>query len=360
MKVVYLILIAIHGLIHLLGFVKAFNVAEVSQLTLPISRPMGILWLVAASLILVHAAMFLFGASYGWIMGAASIVVSQALVMMYWNDAKFGTIPNLIILVVVLAAYGQATFKHMVDDEIAHLTENTEQLSRTITENDIVDLPDPVRKWLQTSGALGLTQSVVGSVRQIAEMKLTPGQEDWYGAEAVQFTRTDQPEFVWSVDVKMNSMIHFVGRDKFVDGKGSMLIKANALIPVVNATGPKLDEGTLQRYLGEMVWFPAVAVSEHITWEPIDSLSAKATMEYMGTRGSGIFHFDASGDFIKFSAMRFQGNELDSERREWVLTVDDYAIFEGVRVPSKMKATWRLPEGDWTWLQLEIVDIRYR
>ncbi|MDN5330561.1 MAG: hypothetical protein PWP35_2348 [Bacteroidales bacterium] len=37
-----------------------------------------------------------------------------------------------------------------------------------------------------------------------------------------------------------------------------MLIKVNSLIPVVNEKGNKLDEGTLQRYLGEIVWFPSL------------------------------------------------------------------------------------------------------
>jgi hypothetical protein len=158
----------------------------------------------------------------------------------------------------------------------------------------------------------------------------------------------------------MNSMLRFVGRDKFVGGKGSMLIKANALVPIVNATGPKLDEGTLQRYLGEMVWFPVVAVSKYVTWEPLDNLSARATMDYMGTSGSGVFYFDDSGNFIRFSAMRYQGNEPESKRYEWVLEVDAYANYDGIRIPSNMRATWRLPDGDWTWLKLDIVAYKVR
>jgi len=54
-----------------------------------------------------------------------------------------------------------------------------------------------------------------------------------------------------------------------------------------------------------------------------------------------------------------QGNEPDSERKEWILTVDDYAVFEGIKVPSKIKATWKLDAGEWTWLHLEITDIQY-
>jgi hypothetical protein len=41
------------------------------------------------------------------------------------------------------------------------------------------------------------------------------------------------------------------------------------------------------------------------------------------------------------------------------LTVDDYKVFGGIKVPSKMKATWILDDLDWTWLELEIADMEY-
>ena len=65
-------------------------------------------------------------------------------------------------------------------------------------------------------------------------------------------------------------------------------------------------------------------------------------MNYKGTHGSGTFYFNEKGDFIKFIALRYKGNEPDSKRYPWVLTVDDYAEFGGIRIPSKMKATWKL------------------
>ncbi len=71
--------------------------------------------------------------------------------------------------------------------------------------------------------------------------------------------------------MNMPPFIKITGRDKFVDGKGE-----------------KMDEGTLQRFLAEIVWFPSAALSQYITWEAIDSLSAKATMNYKGTNGSGL------------------------------------------------------------------------
>jgi hypothetical protein len=108
-----------------------------------------------------------------------------------------------------------------------------------------------------------------------------------------------------------------------------------------------------------MVWFPSLALSPYISWEPINSLTAKATMTYKRTSGSGTFYFNTKGDFIKFSAMRYMSNTPDAKRHEWVLLVDEHKSFEGIKVPSKMTATWKLDSTDWTWINLEITDIRY-
>ncbi len=178
-------------------------------------------------------------------------------------------------------------------------------------------------------------------------------------ATALQYTAMDKPAFIWTVDAKMNALLHFKGRDKFEKGKGEMLIKLNALINVVNAQGEKMDEGTLQRYLGEMVWFPSLALSPYITWEPVNDTTATATMTYGGSTGSGTFYFSPAGDVLKFAAMRYQGNEADAKRRPWSMDITAYKTFEGLRVPALMTSTWQLEEGDWTWLKLEVMEVEY-
>lgn len=52
MKWFFILLVVIHALIHLLGFLKAFQLAEINQLTQHISKPMGLLWLLALILFL--------------------------------------------------------------------------------------------------------------------------------------------------------------------------------------------------------------------------------------------------------------------------------------------------------------------
>ena len=92
------ILMILHGLIHLAGFVKAFNLTELKELTLDVSRPMGLLWLAAAMLFAASATTLLIGKNWWWPIAAVSLVVSQVLIIMFWQDAKFGTIANILIL----------------------------------------------------------------------------------------------------------------------------------------------------------------------------------------------------------------------------------------------------------------------
>lgn len=350
----------IHGLIHLLGFVKGFELKEVNELTIPISKPMGLVWLSATVFFLMFAVLYITNTKYAWIFGILAVVISQILILFVWKDAKFGALPNVLILSVSVFLFSSCSFQRMIKQETtALLNQSKIKNEKIVTESNIENLPVPVQNWIRCSGSVGRPYINAGKVLQKAEMKLKPEQENWMTAEAVQYTTIDKPGFIWSVDVKMNSLLRFVGRDKFENGKGEMLINMNSLINIVNERGEKLDEGTLQRYLGEMVWFPSLALSEYITWEAMNDTTARATMTYMGTIGSGTFTFNANGDVTRFSALRYKGNEADAKRHEWVVNTDGYNTFEGIKVPSQMTATWKLEKGDWTWLKMEVTGIHY-
>ncbi|WP_375581253.1 DUF6544 family protein [Marivirga tractuosa] len=360
MRIALFIIIIIHGLLHILGFVKGFSLKEIKELTIPISKSMGLIWLITSILYIAYGILFLLNHKNAWLIGFIAVLLSQILIIIFWKDAKFGTLPNIIVLIVSLISYGHFNFHKLTLLETnTILNQSKTSKVNLLTETRISELPKPVKRWLKNSGAIGKPIITKGKVIQEAKMKMNTDQKNWLEAKAVQYSIMDTPSFIWIVDVKMNKLVNFQGRDKFYDGKGEMLIKLNALVKVVNEKGEKLNEGTMQRYLGEMVWFPSLAVSEYITWEQINDSTAKATMDYQGTKATGTFFFNSNGDFIKFSADRFKGNEADSKRYEWVLTVDDYKTFEGIKVPSKMKATWKLENMDWNWLKLEIKDIKY-
>jgi len=102
LRIIFLVVLCLHGMIHLLGFAKAFGLALLPQLTQPISRPRGLLWLAAGALVLATAALLPLAPRWWWVVGAVAVVTSQAVIVTSWSDARFGTLANIVLLVGVV------------------------------------------------------------------------------------------------------------------------------------------------------------------------------------------------------------------------------------------------------------------
>jgi len=82
-KPIFTFIIIIHGLIHLMGFLKAFQLAEINQLMQDIPRPIGLLWLISTLLFIAVAAIFLLNNDWWWMIAVPALVLSQLLIIMY-------------------------------------------------------------------------------------------------------------------------------------------------------------------------------------------------------------------------------------------------------------------------------------
>ncbi len=360
MRTLVLCLVLVHGLIHALGFVKGFGLAEIKALSTPISKPMGLLWLLALLLLLGFVLLYWMSKPQAWMVGLAALVLSQVLVFWFWKDAKFGSIPNLLVAFLCLVQWGQLRFQRMVEQDQNALIKATHAFELDTTEyNDVAELPPSVQRWLNTSRAMDKPMPKRVRIQQKAQLQMKPGQEKWLEAEAFQISSLNPPGFVWSVKASLFPGVFMLGRDRFMQGKGEMLIQLNGLFSIVDARGPKLDQGSLQRYLGEIVWYPQMALSPYIRWKALDASSAEAELSCGGTSGKGTFHFGADGAVEKFTAMRYPGNAEDAPLLLWEIKVLEHAVFDGVKVPSKMESTWHNPAGPWTWLKMEVEALEY-
>lgn len=283
---------------------------------------MGLFWLTACITSLFYAVMFYVNYKYAWLFGFIMVFISQLLIILFWKDAKLSTVINIVILLVSIMALAQYNFKKLVQQETAYILNQSEISNELIiNENDIKNLPVPIKRWLRQSGVMGKPFINLGELKQDVKIRMRPGEENWINATALQYTRVDNPAFIWTIDANVNDLLNFQGRDKFEYGKGQMLIKVNSLINLVNGEGEKLSEACMQRYLGEMVWFPSMALCPYISWKQINDTSAVATMNYQGTRGSVSFYFNSDGDFSKLIAQRYKDNEADARRYEWSVLV---------------------------------------
>ena len=276
--------------------------------------------------------------------------------IVYW---AVGLVLVILVLVYLISVFGESSFNQNVADDIDKLIANVnvDQVDK-VTEDDLEGLPAPVKRWLEFSQVVGKEKIKTLRLKQVGSRRTKPGQKGM-DTEAEQYFNTVEPSFVWKARVNMMPMLYFAGEDRYYDGKGKMLIKVLSLFPVVDAEGKEMNQGTLTRYLGEIIWFPTAVLSEYIEWEEIDSNTARATMSYKGTSGSAVFNFEDSGKVVSFECKRYYNSDEGYRLEDYYAPVWNYQEFSGIKIPTQAKAIWRLESGDYEYYDMEITEIDY-
>jgi hypothetical protein len=112
---------ALHGSIHLMGFSKSINPESFSQLKRSATAFQGILWLITSILFLGAALLFLFHKNFWWVFSFSAVVLSHYLIVLFWNDAMFGTIANILILFAIIVGLAQWRFAGFYRDDVQAL-----------------------------------------------------------------------------------------------------------------------------------------------------------------------------------------------------------------------------------------------
>ncbi len=359
LRIFFGLLLLLHGLIHFLGAAKAFQPESIPQITRSIPKPEGVLWILAGLLLLGALASLIFQKNWWPALAIVGVIISQFVVSLSWEDAKFGTLANLIILAVSIPAYGQQRFSNMIQAEISALLAEVRLGEPVPNEIDFKSFPPVVNTWVRNSGATTQPQVQVVYLRQKGEMRTKPGGK-WIPFEASQYIRVEDPGFVWFVKVAPYPLIHLTGRDRLQGGQGEMLIKLQSLFKVVDeAKNEKINSGTILRFLGEICWFPSAAGQPYLHWEELHETSARATIEIDGHSETGVFRFTPEGDFVSFEALRYYGGKGTAVKRPWIVETLEYKKFDGVKIPAVCRVTWQLPEEDFPWLRFEITHLEY-
>jgi hypothetical protein len=365
MRIAIALVLALHGAIHLLGFLKWCGIAQVPPLqgrtlcTLSdlAGRVVGGLWLVACALMIVAAAMCLRESAWWWKVAACAIVFSQILIAMAWSDAKAGTLANLLLVVPVVVGAAHARFERRIDREVHRLLASSNSARASLVKaEELAALPAPVSRWLLASGVVGQERAETVRLRQRGMIRTSP-HGAWMPADAVQYFSVDDPGFVWKIETRMMGVVPITGRDLLAGGKGHMLIKAGSLVSVVDASDEKIAIGAMLRFLGEIVWFPSAALSSSITWEDVDDGRARATLRHAGKEVSAEFSIDARGRVTSVSASRYLGGGEDAKLFPWQVTIGEWKTIRGVEMPVRGNVVWQLPSGVFDYYRWEILDV---
>lgn len=121
-KTLFACVLLFHGIFHLLGFAKAFGVFRLDQIKKNISRFHGLLWLAVGLMFIICFFIFLWGEEW-WKLPVIAALLSQLLIFRYWQDTKYATPLNILIIVVSIMAFSTWSFNRDIEDRIK--SENT-------------------------------------------------------------------------------------------------------------------------------------------------------------------------------------------------------------------------------------------
>jgi hypothetical protein len=363
MRIAFTVLLVVHGLIHAMGFAKAFGLAELKELTLPIARSTGALWLVAAALFFASAATLHLWPRGFWAVGALAVVLSEVLVVMAWRDAKFGTIANVIALLGVLhglAWRGPWSFHAQYQRDVAAGVRRAAR-AETVTEADLAPLPPPVARYLRNTGSVG--QPRVHSFRAHFRGQIRGGPDaKWMRIEGEQVNFYDEPARFFLLDASLFA-IPFEAFHRFLGPSATMRVRIASILPMVDAKGDVMDQSETVTLLNDMcILAPATLIDPRIRWEPVDARTARAAFTHEGRTIRAELSFDEDGDLVDFRSEDRSATSPDGKsmiQMPWSTPVQGYKHFGPRRLGTQGVGRWHPKEGAFDYLRYELVDIAY-
>lgn len=356
MRIVLVLLIILHGLIHLMGFAKAFQFGEMAQFTKEISRPMGILWLLAALLFIVTAIGFFLRKDWWPILGIIMVILSQGLIFTTWADAKYGTIANAIILVVAIIGQSNLTFENSFKEDVAAAMSVVAPSPDILKDKDLESLPECVQNYLRYVGALGKPK--VYNMKIVFTGEMRDKGKDWFKFTSEQYNFFGSPTRLFFMKAQVMGLPTY-GYHKYTNEVANMRIKLLSLFSVVDLSEPELYPTETVTFFNDLCLFaPAALIDDRISWETLDSLSAKAIFNNNGTKISAILYFNEKGQLINFvSKDRYSVSEMKAF--PFSTPASNYKNINGYQLPSYGEAIWHYPDMDFVYGKFEVVDLSY-
>ena len=353
-------LLLLHGVIHLMGFAKAFGYAQLPQLTQPISREWGVVWLLAGALVVATAVTLAAGTRAYWMVGGLALVVSQVVIVTAWRDAWAGTAANAVLALVV--AHGLLT-EGPWSFHAQYLRDVNAGLSRPVaaplvTEADLVSLPDPVRRYLRVTHAVGQPRVNNYRIHFTGRIRSAPDAA-WMPFDAEQQSFADEPTRLFLMRARMFGL-PVEAFHRLIDGHATMRVKVADVVKMVDARGDEMDRAETVTLFNDMcILAPGTLLQPEITWQSVSASAARARFTQRGHTITATLFFDADGRLVNFEsddrARSLPDGTFTTQRFSTPLR--DYRDFGPLHLAGYGEARWRLPEGEFTYGEFTMRDV---
>ncbi|MDP1570536.1 MAG: hypothetical protein Q8L86_11070 [Vicinamibacterales bacterium] len=363
MAIALAVVLVVHGLIHLLGVAKALGLADLPALTLPIAPVMGGVWLMAALLCLMTAVALYAWPQWWWVVGAAAVVVSTVAIVPSWADARFGMIPNAIVLVAVIvgfATHGPFSLEAAYAREVAQ-GDARALAPAVVTEADLVPLPALVQGYLRGAGVVGRPRVTHLYVRMHGRFR-NGADAPWMPFAAEQHNAFDEPSRFFYMTA-MRGPIPMQAFHRYAGASASMRVKVAGLATVIDVAGAEMTRAETVTLFNDMCLLaPATLISPAITWEGEEGRTVRAAFTNAGHTIRAVLTFGETGDLADFRSEDRQQASPDGStltRMPWTTPVSDYGTFGPFRLAARGEARWHPAAGAFAYIEFELDEVAY-
>jgi hypothetical protein len=215
-------------------------------------------------------------------------------------------------------------------------------------------LPEIVAAYLRRAIPAERPCPAAVTILQRGEMWLRPGAAA-RRFTAVQRIATGEVGFAWRATFGLVPLVSLRVVDRFAAGEGSLEGRVLG-VRVMRQSGHETSLGEALRYLAELPWTPfAMSANPQLEWRQLDDETVEVTTRVQGARAAVKLLFDAAGDI---RGARAEDRPFRQGKRwapmPWSGGFGEYAVLDGVRVPTRAEVRWELPEGPYTYWRGEV------
>lgn len=318
-----------------------------------------------------------------WI-GLIAVLIAQTAAILNWQELKFTTIINIVLLIAVVLNYTSYTFEKTYREDVranlkdnhleatqsnadsssnpehADSSSNIEHANRAedalITAEDLEHLPAPVKRYLEYVGVVGTPR--VENFKVVFEGNMRDQGKDYFSFTSEQHNFIQNPARLFFMKADMFGTT-VPGYHRYVDQKASMDIRLFGLASVVSEDGPIMDETETVTLFNDMCLLaPATLIDARIRWELIDDTHVKAYFTNGDITISATLFFNDKGQLVDFESLD-RTAIAQMEKFPFRTPIKDYKNINGFNLATYGEAIWCYPEGDFVYGQFHIKSIEY-
>jgi len=231
-----------------------------------------------------------------------------------------------------------------------------------VTEQDLIELPEPMARYLRWSGVLGKKRISAVHLRHSGTFKLERDRP-WMPIQGEYYVTTTQPTFVWYGKLRMAPGITTVALDSYANGRGRMLVRLMSAFTITDDTSEQVSHSAFGRCVVELA---ATAPTFFLDRDRVkcaqtgpDTVQCTVTDGRFSADANLVVNRDGSLDRIVVKRYFDRGSGLATLER-FTGKISQPKSYAGIMLGSRMDGSWNLQEGDFHYVSFDVDSVEFQ